>query len=170
MWLLAWLKQGNCHLLSPSKMQRRGKAQLRIASPGQTDPLMASDSQKSSRISRSNLNRVWLIVAVVATVIILLHFLSPLHDESSSHPTYSNANLKAKNYLRSSDQPNPFDFCPAYGPGDDVGNKYGPIRLGQSRLHMGSGARVLRVLNRALAGHPVTISVIGGSSTCHLSI
>ncbi|KAF8335284.1 hypothetical protein F5887DRAFT_989331 [Amanita rubescens] len=146
-------------------MQRRGKAQLRIASPGQTDPLMASDSQKSSR---SNLNRVWLIVAIVTTFIILVHFLSPSYNESSSHPTYSNANLKAKNYLRSSDQPNPFDFCPVFGPGDDVGNKYGPIRLGQSRLHMGSGARVLRVLNRALAGHPVTISVIGGSiSSCH---
>ncbi|KAF8326453.1 hypothetical protein F5887DRAFT_1014635 [Amanita rubescens] len=121
-------------------MQRRGKAQLRIASP----------------------------VAIVTTFIILVHFLSPSYNESSSHPTYSNANLKAKNYLRSSDQPNPFDFCPVFGPGDDVGNKYGPIRLGQSRLHMGSGARVLRVLNRALAGHPVTISVIGGSiSSCH---
>jgi hypothetical protein len=35
---------------------------------------------------------------------------------------------------------------------------------------MGSGARVLHVLNRALAGHPVTISVIGGSSTCHFLI
>src|SRR6266550_3256903 len=160
----------NSSLLSPSKMQRRGKPQLRTASPGQSDPLMASDSQKTSRISRYSLTRVWLIIAIVATVIIFSHFLFPSHNEPSSHPTYSNANLKAKNYLRSSDQPNPFDFCPAYGPGDDVGNKYGPIRLGQSRLHMGSGARVLRVLNRALAGHPVTISVIGGSSTCHLFI
>jgi hypothetical protein len=48
---------------------------------------------------------------------------------------------------------------------DEVGNKYGAVRLGQSRLHVGSGARVQRVLNRALAGYPVTISVIGGSGT-----
>ena len=153
-------------LLSPSKMQRRGKAQLRIASPGQSDPLMASDAQKTSRISRSSLTRVWLIIALAAILIVLSHFLFPPHNEPSSHPTYSNANLKAKNYLRSTDEPNPFDFCPAYNPGDDVGTKYGPIRLAQSRLHMGSGARILRMLNRALAGHPVTISVIGGSSTC----
>jgi hypothetical protein len=35
---------------------------------------------------------------------------------------------------------------------------------------MGSGACVLRMLDRALAGPLVTISVIGGVSTCYLSI
>ena len=35
---------------------------------------------------------------------------------------------------------------------------------------MGSGACVPRMLNRALAGRPVTIGVIGGVSTCYLSI
>lgn len=35
---------------------------------------------------------------------------------------------------------------------------------------MGSGACALRMLNRALAGRLVTIRIIGGVSTCYLSI
>ena len=62
--------------------------------------------------------------------------------------------------------PNPFTFCPAYGPGDELGTKYGALTLAKSRIHAGTGGRVQRVLNKALAGHPVTISVIGGSGDC----
>jgi hypothetical protein len=47
--------------------------------------------------------------------------------------------------------------------------KYGAITLSQSRLHVGSGARLQRVISRALKGHPVTISVIGGSGGCNIS-
>jgi hypothetical protein len=32
-------------------------------------------------------------------------------------------NLKAKNYLRWTNELNMFDFGPAYGPGDDVGSR-----------------------------------------------
>jgi hypothetical protein len=59
--------------------------------------------------------------------------------------------------------PNPFDFCPVYGPGDEIGLKHGAATLGRTRLHLGTGARVQRVLNRALTGQPVTISILGGS-------
>lgn len=50
-----------------------------------------------------------------------------------------------------------------FGPGDEVAERRGQHALLRSRLHMGSGARVQRVVQRALAGEPVTISVLGGS-------
>jgi len=34
---------------------------------------------------------------------------------------------------------------------------------------MGTGARVQRVLNRAMSGAPITISILGGSSKSSLS-
>jgi hypothetical protein len=58
---------------------------------------------------------------------------------------------------------NPFDFCPVFGPGDRIGSKYGQLVMSQSRVHLGSGARVQKVIHRALLGQPVTISVLGGS-------
>ncbi|KAK2463361.1 hypothetical protein APHAL10511_004672 [Amanita phalloides] len=136
---------------------------------------MGSNQEKHSRLSHRNLgvtNRIWLIVALFVSIILITHFVLPSHDLASFQPTYSNANLKAKNYLQASETkdplPIPFDFCPAYGPRDEVGSKYGAVRLGQSRQHLGSGSRVQRVLNRALGGFPITISVIGGSiSACH---
>lgn len=77
---------------------------------------------------------------------------------------YSNADLKAKNYFNTTEVgPNPFTFCPAYNLGDELGNMYGALTLAKSRLHLGTGGRVQRVLTKALAGHPVTISVLGGS-------
>lgn len=79
-----------------------------------------------------------------------------------------------KNYLHgvnnpignSSEVANPFDFCPVFGPKDDIAKKYGVVPLSQSRLHLGSGGRVHRVIHKALLGQPVTISVLGGSSAC----
>ncbi|KAF7326429.1 CAP64-like protein [Mycena sanguinolenta] len=77
--------------------------------------------------------------------------------------TFSNLNLTPRNYLNGSEAaPNPFDFCPAYGPGDEIGLKHGAVTLGKTRLHLGSGARIQRVLNKALTGQPVTISILGG--------
>jgi hypothetical protein len=129
---------------------------------------MGSDSEKgSSRPGRLLANRIWLIILLVVGVLALSHYV--LFPSSSSSlpntPTYSNAGLLAKNYLNVTDLgPNPFEFCPSYGPDDALGKKYGPAVLSQSRLNSGTGARVQRVLNKALAGQPVTISVIGGSS------
>ncbi|KAF8625721.1 hypothetical protein AX15_005227 [Amanita polypyramis BW_CC] len=156
-------------------MQRRAKGQLRIASPGQGSPHLGSDSEKLSRLNQRNFgvtNRIWLIIALFLSIVLLTHYVLPGPHSSLPQPAYSNANLKSKNYFQVKEPkdplPNPFGFCPAYGPGDEVGNEYGPVKLGQSRLHLGSGARIQHVLNRALAGHPITISVIGGSvSACH---
>ena len=81
------------------------------------------------------------------------------------HPFLS-PNVKPKNYLNATaarEEPNPFEFCPLFGEGDEVGNKYGVHALAKSRLHLGSGARVQRVVHKALSGLPVTISVLGGS-------
>lgn len=156
-------------------MQRRGKAQLRIASPGRHGPLTGSDvAEKHSRLNQRSLgvtNRIWLIVALFVLILLLTHYAVPDNLPASTR-VYSNAHLKSKNYFQVQQQsdplPNPFEFCPVYGPEDVVGSKHGSVKLGQSRLHLGSGARIQRLLNRALAGHPITISVIGGSvSACH---
>lgn len=62
----------------------------------------------------------------------------------------------------------PFTFCPTFGPGDELGNVYGPEAVMKTRAHTGSSERVRKVIKRAMAGLPVTVGVIGGSvSSCH---
>ena len=154
-------------------MQRR--QQLRpnqpyISPPSHNSPTMGSLSSSSSPSSSSSsrkATRLWIPVLAILLLLTLVHFLLPPSNSSSSihQPNYSNADLKAKNYLNSSEPviPNPFDFCPSYSPGDKIGAKYGAVTLSKSRMHLGSGARIQRVLNKALAGQSVTISVLGGS-------
>jgi len=130
---------------------------------------MGSDSDNGSRLSQRTFgvtNRIWAVLIVLVLVLTFTHFISlPTSGSISLKPTYSNAGLKAKNYFNVTDVgPNPFDFCPSNGAGDDLADKYGALTLSQSRSHLGSGARVQRLLHKALAGQPVTISVIGGSS------
>ena len=109
-------------------------------------------------------NRIWLILGLFLTIILFTKFVLPV-DPSLPRHGLTNANLKAKNYINSSDaDPSPFPFCPLFGPGDELGNKYGVHALAKTRLHLGSGARVQRVIHKALSGLPVTISVLGGSS------
>ncbi|KAJ7594158.1 hypothetical protein C8J56DRAFT_854108 [Mycena floridula] len=156
-------------------MQRRtGKGHLaHIAAPTQSKK-MDSDSEKASsflnRRSLGVINRIWLLVALLLSIITFTSYVLP---STTTHVvqrhTYSNLHLKSKNYLNSSAaEPNPFPFCPAYGPGDEIGARYGALVLSQSRMHLGSGARIQRVLTRVMAGQPVTISVLGSSvSACH---
>ncbi|THU85823.1 hypothetical protein K435DRAFT_378757 [Dendrothele bispora CBS 962.96] len=152
-------------------MQRRtARAQAHISPP--PSARMGSDNEKHHRFSNRSVfgvtNRIWLILVFV---IFVLGFTSYILPSSSSYstPLYSTANLKSKNYLNTTEmEENPFEFCPVYGPGDAIGAKYGSMKLAQSRLHLGSSGRIQRVISRALAGQPVTISVIGGSvSACH---
>ena len=128
---------------------------------------LSSSSSPSSSSSSRRATRLWIPVLAILLLLTLIHFLLPPSNSSSSihQPNYSNADLKAKNYLNSSEPviPNPFDFCPSYSPGDKIGAKYGAVTLSKSRMHLGSGARIQRVLNKALAGQSVTISVLGGS-------
>ncbi|KAF8909785.1 CAP64-like protein [Gymnopilus junonius] len=134
---------------------------------------MASDSEKTRLHQRSLLgvtNRIWALLIVLVLVLSFTHFIWPSIGTSAPVvQNYSNADLKPKNYFNATEAgPNPFAFCPIYGPGDELEKKYGALTLSKSRLHLGSGARIQRVLNQALAGQPVTISVLGGSiSACH---
>ncbi|KAF5373406.1 hypothetical protein D9615_009515 [Tricholomella constricta] len=154
-------------------MQRRpGRGQAHISPPSHHSPMMGSANEKGSRLSQRNFgvtNRIWLIVGFFLFVITFTHFALPTAPAAPARPQFSSANLKAKNYLNASDaEPNPFAFCPVYGPGDEIGAKYGAQMLSKTRMHVGSSERMQRVLNRALAGQPVTISILGGSvSACH---
>lgn len=122
--------------------------------------------------------RIWLLVAVVLGIFTFsrLLFRTPfprparpvqLTCPAASHDPLASLGvglLTSKDYLNASAaDPAPFDFCPVFGPGDEVAARRGQWGLLRSRLHMGSGARVQRVVQKAMAGLPVTISVLGGS-------
>ncbi|THH17543.1 hypothetical protein EUX98_g9109, partial [Antrodiella citrinella] len=133
---------------------------------------MGSLSEKSpSRLNQKTLgvtNRIWLILSLFLALVFFTRFILP---SETVHPRHRplNSDLKPKNYLNiTGGDPVPFAFCPALGPGDELAHRYDPIALAKTRMHVGSGARVHRVVSRALAGHPVTISIVGGSvSACH---
>lgn len=100
--------------------------------------------------------------------------LSPAKPVAAADTTspYASTNslLTARDYLNAStSDPAPFDFCPVFGPGDEVAERRGQWGLLKARLHTGSGARVQRVLQKAMAGMPVTISVLGGSGGSTIS-
>ncbi len=86
----------------------------------------------------------------------------PTH--SHTHPSDTHT-LTPRDYLNNSrSDPAPFEFCPVFGPGDAIAARRGQFELLKSRLHMGTGARVQRVLHKAMSGAPVTMSILGGSS------
>lgn len=143
-------------------MHRRTVTRGKSSSSPPPSPPLEPDAEKS-KLNQRNLgvtNRIWLIVGLFLAILGFTHFFFPSAPVINPRP---NANLKPKNYLNESKVENPFDFCPSYGPGDELSVKYGNLVIAQSRLHLGSGARVQRVLQRALAGQPVTISIVGGS-------
>jgi hypothetical protein len=151
-------------------MQRRavkGHAHISIQTPTQnTLEGMDSDNDKVSHLNRRILGvtkRIWIIIALFLFLITFTQFVLPA-NRIRPPIAFSSANLKPKNYINSSDvEPNPFAFCPLFGPGDELGARYGSLILSQSRVHLGSGTRIQRFIHKALLGTPVTISVIGGS-------
>lgn len=129
-------------------------------------------NEKSPRMGTNALSRTY----CVALAILALVFLSALALSRDSIPLHLPKHaltdayaLRPHDYLNASaSDPAPFDFCPIYGPGDDLALKYGATVLSRTRMHSGSGARIQRVIHKALSGLPVTISVLGGSiSACH---
>ena len=85
---------------------------------------------------------------------------------SSTHGIRDTRSLSPHDYLNASlAEPAPFSFCPVYGPGDEVSQRRGQTALLKSKLHLGTGARMQRVIRKALSGAPLTISVLGASST-----
>ncbi|KAG6871862.1 hypothetical protein C0995_015649 [Termitomyces sp. Mi166 len=118
---------------------------------------MANDAEK--RPQRTN--RIWLILLFFLAIITFTHYAAPTPAPAPLLPPQ----LTPKNYLNATD---PFDFCPVYGPADTLSANYGAHVLSKIVMHAGSGERIHRLINRALAGQPVTISIIGGSvSACH---
>jgi hypothetical protein len=89
--------------------------------------------------------------------------ISAATDTVSQYSTASGF-LTPKDYLNASAaDPAPFDFCPVFGPGDAIAERRGQWPLLKSRIHTGSGARIQRVIQKAMAGMPITVSVLGGS-------
>jgi hypothetical protein len=134
---------------------------------------MSSDTEKTSRLNQRSFgvtNRIWIILILFLSILLLTRYIVPSDGGGSTGPARHrllSTELKPKNYLNASDvqhlQKSPFSFCPLSGEGDELAKKYGPIMLSKTRLHLGSGARVQKVVNKALIGLPVTISVLGGS-------
>jgi len=155
--------------LAPPHMQRRAGKGMAIAPPIGQYPSMPPSSEKASRLNQRSFgvtNRIWVIVFVFLFLIAFTNYILPSHHAPQPRFNYPTSGLKSKNYLNKTQvetEPNPFDFCPVFGPGDKIGTKYGALTLSQSRLHLGSGGRVQRVIHKALLGQPVTISVLGGS-------
>ncbi|KAI0267349.1 hypothetical protein BC834DRAFT_822480 [Gloeopeniophorella convolvens] len=166
-------------------MQRRTvKSSAHIAPPTPGLPpseILASADKPPSRLGQRTLglpNRIWLILALFLSVLLFTRLVLPSHAPDAAyylrnHPAAYAAALHPTNYLNLSDpdgEPaqNPFPFCPTFGKGDDLAEKYGALAVSKSWLHLGSGARVQQVVHKALLGQPVTISIIGGSiSSCH---
>lgn len=158
-------------------MQRRSglaKGLARISIPSQHRLTGMGVDSTRSRWHRRYFgvpNRIWaLLLAFVSLLVISRQALS-YHRLPQSVTT---AGLVPINYLHSANyfitnasqgdtSSNPFHFCPVFGPRDDIAEKYGAVVLAQSRLHLGSGGRVHRVIHKALAGQPITMSVLGGS-------
>ncbi|ORY28979.1 capsular associated protein [Naematelia encephala] len=111
-------------------------------------------------------NRIWLLLVGLISLFTFSRFLSASEHLS---PYSTGALLSSKDYLNASaSDPAPFDFCPVFGPNDTIAERRGQWGLLRSRLHLGSGARIQRVVQKGMAGQPITISVLGGSvSACH---
>lgn len=131
------------------------------ASPSRSKPSPASI------ITSTSGQRVLLIVAGLVSLFFLTKVFFP-PDQSpftiGQHQIQRTETLLPRNYLNvSTASPPPFDFCPIYGPGDAVATKWGGPNLARGRIYTGSGARIQKVIHKALSGLPVTISILGGS-------
>lgn len=105
-----------------------------------------------------------LLTTVRLTVCVLTRLSTCNVTASSESKLLHDHTLTPRDYLNASQtDPAPFEFCPIFGPGDVVAERRGQWGLLKSRLHQGSNARIQRVVQKALSGMPVTISVLGGS-------
>ncbi|KAL0572986.1 hypothetical protein V5O48_008977 [Marasmius crinis-equi] len=160
--------------------RRNQRSQAHISPPPSArHGSMASDLDKHPGSRNRTARKTWLLIVLILFVLGTMHLVLPHLFSFSSRgrneeAVYTNRYLKPKNYLNLTDvrsdgeesKDHPFEFCSAHG--DRVGEKYGSVSLSQTRMHLGSSARIKRVISKALAGQPVTISVLGGSvSACH---
>ncbi|KAI0299373.1 hypothetical protein B0F90DRAFT_1818135 [Multifurca ochricompacta] len=168
---------------SPLMQRRTAKTSAFISPPTPGLPpsaILSSLDKPPSRLNQRTLglpNRIWLILSLFLTVLFFTRLILPSHSSDAyylrNHPSSYSSSLRPINYFNLSDPDtdaaqNPFPFCPTFGKGDVLAEKYGALAISKSWLHLGSGARVQQVIHKALLGQPVTISVIGGSvSSCH---
>jgi hypothetical protein len=164
---------------SPLMQRRTAKSTAYIAPPTPGIPssaILSSVDKPPSRLNQRTLglpNRIWLILFLFLSVLFFTRLILPSHHSDASyylrsHPAPYSPALHPINYLNFSDPDNeaaknPFSFCPTFGRGDVLAEKYGPLAISNSWLHLGSSARVQQVIHKALLGQPVTISIIGGS-------
>ncbi|KAG5353189.1 hypothetical protein C0989_009566 [Termitomyces sp. Mn162] len=100
------------------------------------------------------MHRLWLVLVALLGVLALAHYALPSSPPPAT-PRFSSAHLRPKNYFNASDA-SPFSFCPVYGPGDPLVPTYGAQALSKILMHPGSGERIQRVVNSALAAHPAS--------------
>lgn len=164
---------------SPLMQRRTAKSTAHIAPPTPGIPssaILSSVDKQPSRLNQRTLglpNRIWLILTLFLSILLFTRLILPSHHSDASyylrgHPAPYSPTLHPINYLNFSDpdneaEKNPFPFCPTFGKGDVIAERYGPLAISKSWLHLGSGARVQQVIHKALLGQPVTISIIGGS-------
>jgi hypothetical protein len=164
---------------SPLMQRRTAKSTAHIAPPTPGIPssaILSSIDKQPSRLNQRTLglpNRIWLILTLFLSILLFTRLILPSHNPDASYylrsrPAPYSPTLHPINYLNLSDpdieaSQNQFPFCPTFDKGDVLAEKYGPLAISRSWLHLGSGARVQQVIHRALLGQPVTISIIGGS-------
>lgn len=160
------------------------RANIRAPSDTTVQPLLSNGHKLSSHRSSPSQSapkplhtsltpRITLFLLIV--FVLFLFTRLALFDQDSSFSAgghrflSSRHKLVPRDYLNASaSDPAPFEFCPHFGPGDDLATLYGNGPLHRSLLHSGSGARVQRVIHKAMRGQPLAISVLGGSiSACH---
>lgn len=121
--------------------------------------------------------RIIIFFSLLLTILYLTGAISVPHSSSSLSSSHGSSHhgvthshlLTPHDYLNASlSEPAPFAFCPLYGPGDEVANRRGQVNLLKTRLHTGTGARVQKVVRKALSGAPLTISVLGASGKSDL--
>lgn len=95
-------------------------------------------------------NRIWAIFIGICVIFAITRLFTSSSTVKTSF--YNQDALHPVNYLNTSQSAAaaspPFPFCPVHGPGDIIGNKYGAHSMAKSRLHLGSGARIQRLLHR----------------------
>ncbi|KAI8456713.1 hypothetical protein BY996DRAFT_4579227 [Phakopsora pachyrhizi] len=156
--------------------------------PGRSHGLVHS---RSSLLSR---RRLLLALGLVASVFILIHFITWTGSPTGSLPGFATRSASSRRsdayqisarrhrLLQSQSTSSvgagigpanfsdlaPFTFCPTFGETDELGQVYGSQALLKTRAHIGSSERIRRVIRRAMSGLPITIGILGGSiSSCH---
>ncbi|WVR08443.1 hypothetical protein IAU60_005498 [Kwoniella sp. DSM 27419] len=128
--------------------------------------LLSKGKNKGSRLGLSQ--RGWLLVTGLVGFLLFIKLVSSGSAPTAHRHEIDASTLIPRDYLNNSlADPAPFDFCPVFGPGDAIAARRGQLELLKSRLHLGTGSRVQRVLQKAMSGSSITMSVLGGSvSAC----